>query len=70
MVPYGVVGCNKILFLLGIEGGDNGCFGVAIVGGQYVLVTAEISDGEASSVIFLKLGYWFGLNVHFVQADG
>ena len=27
-VHYGVLGCNAILFLIGIEGGDKDCVGV------------------------------------------
>ena len=67
---YGVVGFNAILFLLCLEGGDKDCVGVVMLGGQYVLVTAAISTGEASIVICVNLGYWFGPNVHIVQSDG
>ena len=28
-----------------------------------------ISDGEVSSVVCVKFGYWFVPNVHLVQAD-
>ena len=56
-VSYEVIGCNAILVLIGLEGGDKDCVGVAMVGGKYVLVTAMISDEEASSVICVKLGY-------------
>ena len=42
------------------------CVVVSMVGGQYVLVTAYSSDGEASSVVTVKLGCRFGPNVHFV----
>ena len=63
---YVVVGCNAILVLLGIAGGGKDCVGVAMIGGNYSLVTAARSDGEASSVIHVKLGDWFGPNVNFV----
>ena len=49
-----------------IEGFYKDCVVVSMVGGQYVLVNAYISDGEASSVVTVKLGYRFGPNVHFV----
>ena len=39
VVHNGVVGCNTILVLLGIEGGDKDCVGVTIVGSQDVLIT-------------------------------
>ena len=39
VVHNGVVGCNAILVLLGIEGGDKDCVGVTIVGSQDVLIT-------------------------------
>ena len=58
-VYYGVVGCNKILFLLGLEGGNTDCVGVAMLGSWYVLVTAAIYDGELYSVVCVKLVDWF-----------
>ena len=57
MVYYGVVGFNVILVIIGLEGGETCCVGVAMIGGQFVLVTTVSSDGEASSVICVKLGY-------------
>ena len=69
-VHYGVVGCNAILVLLGLEGGNMDCVGFAMVGGQYLLVTAAISNGGESSVICVKLGYLFVPYMYFVQADG
>ena len=65
---YGVVGCNDILVLLGIEGGDKDCVGVAMVGSQYALVTTAISDMEASSVVCVKLGCRLGPNVNLVRS--
>ena len=44
-VQYGVVGCNEIPVLIDLEGGDNNCVWVTIVGHQDVLITASISDG-------------------------
>ena len=55
-MPCGVVGCNEILVLLGIEGGDKDCVGVAMIGGHYVLVTDVRSGGEASSVVCVNIG--------------
>ena len=66
VVRYGVVDCNAILVLLGLEGGDKDCVGVAKVGDQYVLIIATILDGQASSVISVKLVDWFELNDNFV----
>ena len=66
VVHYEVVGSNAILVLLGIEGGNNNFVGVEMVGVQDVLVTAASSDEEASSVIYVKLGYRFFPNVHLV----
>ena len=48
-----VVGCNVILVLIGIKGGDKYCVGVIMVSGQDVLITAVRSDGEAPSVVFV-----------------
>ena len=48
-----VVGCNAILVLIGIKGGDKYCVGVIMVSGQDVLITAVRSDGEAPSVVFV-----------------
>ena len=53
---YGVVGCNAILVLLGIEGGGKDCVGVAMIGGHYVLLTDVRSGGEASSVVCVNIG--------------
>ena len=39
---YGVLYCNAILVLLGIEWGNKDFVGVSIVGSQYVLVAAII----------------------------
>ena len=69
-VHYKVVVCNAILILLGLEGGKQNCVGAAMLGGHYALVTVTRSDGEPTSVICVKLGYWFGKNVHLIQADG
>ena len=63
---YGVVGCNAVLVILGIEGVDKDCVGSTMVGGQYVLINSVIPDGEASSVVCVNLGYQFDPNVHFV----
>ena len=69
-VHYLVVGCNTVLLLLVLEGGYNDCVAVLMLCSQYVLVTAEISDWEASSVICVNLGDWFSPNVYFILADG
>ena len=61
-----VIGCNAILVLLGLEGGGRDYIGFAMVGGQYVLVTAASSDGEASIIVCVKLGHGFFPNVHSV----
>ena len=65
-VNNGVVGCNAILILPGLEGGNKNCVGVTIVGGQDELITAVSSDGESPSVVCLYLGDRFGPNVHLV----
>ena len=44
-VNSGVVGCNDILLLLGIESGINDCVEVKTVGGQDAMITAASSDG-------------------------
>ena len=36
---------------------------------QFVFVTATICDGEAPSVICVKLGDRFGPNIHVVRSD-
>ena len=41
-----------------------------MVGGQYVLITAERYYGEAPSVVYVELGYCFGTNFHFVLSYG
>ena len=63
---YGAVVYNAIIFFLGIEGGDNYCVGFIMVGVQYVLITTAISDGEAPSVVFVYLLYWFVPTVHYI----
>ena len=55
-VIYGVVGSKGVLFLIGIEVGKKGCVGFSMVGVQYVFFTTVRSDGEATSVICVKLG--------------
>ena len=45
VVNYGIVGCNAVLVILGIEGGDKDCVGFAMIGVQYVLITAASPDG-------------------------
>ena len=65
-----VVGYNIILVLLGLEGGDKEFVGVTMVGGQDVLIFAERSDGEATSIVCVELGYWFIPNVNLVRSDG
>ena len=63
---YGVVGCNVVLAILDIVGGDKDCVVFAMVGGQYVLITAASPDGEAYSVVCVNIGDQFDPNVHFV----
>ena len=65
-VNYGVVSCNAVLVLLGIEGVDKDCVGLAIIDGQYVLITSTSPDEEASNVVYVNIGYRFDPNVHFV----
>ena len=48
-VNYGVVGCNAVLVIIGLEGGYKDCVGLKFLGGYYVLITAVIPDGEAYS---------------------
>ena len=69
-VHYGVVCCNMILGLLGIERIDKDGVGVTMVGSQDVLITNVSSYEESPSVFCVDLLYWFGPNVHFVLADG
>ena len=63
---YGVVGCNAVLVIIGLEGADKDCVGFTMIGGQYVFITYAIPDGEVSSVVCVNLGYRFDPNVHFV----
>ena len=63
---YGLVGCNTVLVILGLEGFNKYCVGFAMIGGQYVLITSDITYGGASSVVFVYLGYQFDPNVNFV----
>ena len=55
-----------ILVLLGIEGGDKDCVVVTMLDGQDVLITAGSYCGESPSFIYVKLGDWFGQNVHLI----
>ena len=43
-VHNGVVGCNEILSLIGIEGGNKYFFGFTMLGGQNISITVVISD--------------------------
>ena len=65
-VNYGVVGCNTVLVILDIEVDNKDCVGFTMVGGQYVLITAAIPDGKASSVVCVNIGDRFDPNVHFI----
>ena len=65
-VLYIVVVYNDIFVLIGLECGYTYCVGLKMVGGQYLLVTADRSDGKAPSVICVELGDHFFSNVHFV----
>ena len=63
---HGVVGCNAVLVIIGLEGFDKDCVGFTMIGGQYVLITSANPDGEVSSVVCVNLVYRFEPNVHFV----
>ena len=65
-VNYGVLGCNEVLFIIVLEGSDKDSVGFAMLGGQYVWITAVIPDGGASSFVCVNLGYRFNPNVPFV----
>ena len=65
-VNYEVVGCITVLVILGIVRDEKDCVGFTMIGGQYVLITAVIPDGEASSVVCVNLRDRFDPNVHFV----
>ena len=71
VVHNGIVCCNAILVLLGIEGGENDCVGFKMVGGQDVLITEASSDGEDTFVVCVELGYQFGtMCISFDQMGG
>ena len=61
----GVVDCNIVLVIIGLEGVDKDCVGFKMIGGHYVLITSAIPDGEVSIVACVNLGYRFDPNVHF-----
>ena len=69
-VNYGLVGCNTVLVILGLEGFNKYCVGFAMIGGQYVLITSDITYGEASSVVYVNLGDRFNPNVYFFYHMG
>ena len=54
-----------VLVILVIVGGNKDCVVFTMVGGQYVLITASSPDGEASSVVCVKLRDRFDPKVHF-----
>ena len=54
-VHYGVVGCNEILFFLGIERSNKDGVGFTMVGGQDVLITSVRSNGEVTRVFHVEL---------------
>ena len=62
---YGVLGCNAVLVIIGLEGVEKDCVGFTMIGGQYVLITSAIPDGIVSRVVCVNLGYRFEPNVHF-----
>ena len=63
---YEVVGCNAILVIIGLGGGEKYCVGVAMLGVQYVLVTAAISDEEEYIVICVNIVYGLVPNLNLV----
>ena len=65
-VNHGVVGCNAVLVIIGLEGTNKDCVEFTMIGGQYVLITSAIPDGILSSVVCVNLVYRFNPNVHFV----
>ena len=67
---YGVVGCNAILVLIGLERGNKDGVVVVMVVGQDKCITAASSDGEAPSVISVELQDWFGPNLIFFEIVG